>query len=57
MVEIEPATPYDSNRDHYDSLAALAKREHDEDARPAISAHPQSLSEFIVRRKEMTSFK
>lgn len=36
VVEIEPATPYDSNRDHYDELARLAKREHDADARPAI---------------------
>lgn len=34
--EIEPVNPYDSNRDHYDELARVAKREHDADARPAI---------------------
>ena len=28
--------PYDKNRDHYDVLAAYAKKEHDEDQRPAI---------------------
>ena len=27
---------YDKNRDHYDALAAYAKKEHDEDQRPAI---------------------
>ena len=36
IVEIEPAVPYDSNRDHYNALAAYAKKEHDEDQRPAI---------------------
>ena len=36
IEEIEPAVPYDWNRDHYDALARLAKREHDEDRRPAI---------------------
>ena len=36
LVEIEPAVPYDSNRDHYNALAAYAKKEHDEDQRPAI---------------------
>ena len=36
LWKIEPAVPYDKNRDHYDALAALAKREHDENARPAI---------------------
>ena len=36
LVEIEPEVPYDSNRDHYDALARLAKKEHDEDMRPAI---------------------
>lgn len=36
LAEIEPLVPYDSNRDHYNSLAALAKKEHDEDQRPAI---------------------
>ena len=36
LMEIEPAVPYDGNRDHYNALARLAKKEHDEDARPAI---------------------
>ena len=36
LVEIEPETPYDSNRDHYNALAAYAKKEHDENLRPAI---------------------
>ena len=36
IIEIEPVIPYDSNRDHYNALARLAKKEHDEDQRPAI---------------------
>lgn len=36
IAEIEPVVPYDSNRDHYNALARLAKKEHDEDMRPAI---------------------
>lgn len=36
LTEIVPETPYDSNRDHYNALAAYAKKEHDEDMRPAI---------------------
>lgn len=36
ITEIEPVIPYDSNRDHYNALARLAKREHDEGKRPAI---------------------
>jgi len=36
LVEIEPVIPYDSDRDHYNQLAAYAKKEHDEDMRPAI---------------------
>jgi len=36
LVEIEPVVPYDSDRNHYNALAAYAKREHDEDMRPAI---------------------
>ena len=36
LIEIEPVVPYDSNRSHYSSLARYAKREHDEDMRPAI---------------------
>ncbi len=36
LVEIQPALPYDSNRENYNALAAYAKREHDEDMRPEI---------------------
>ena len=36
ILEIEPAVPYDSNRDHYNALAKLAKKEHDEDMRPVM---------------------
>ena len=36
LAEIMPEVPYDSDRDHYDALARLAKREHDENMRPAI---------------------
>ena len=39
IVEIEPAVPYDSDRNHYNALARYAKREHDEDMRPAIKNH------------------
>ncbi len=28
LVEIEPVTPYDSDRSHYNALARLAKKEH-----------------------------
>ena len=37
IVEIEPAVPYDGNRSHYNALAKLAKKEHDEAMRPAIA--------------------
>ena len=40
IAEMEPVAPYDSNRAHYDALAALAKREHDSDERPAIKNLP-----------------
>ena len=36
LAEIEPAVPYDGDRNRYNALARLAKREHDEDRRPAI---------------------
>ena len=36
IAEIEPLVPYDSDRNHYNALARLAKKEHDEDQRPAI---------------------
>ena len=36
IQEIVPAVPYDNDRSHYNALARLAKKEHDEDQRPAI---------------------
>lgn len=36
VTEIEPVIPYDSDKDHYNALARYAKKEHDEDIRPAI---------------------
>ena len=36
ILEIEPTVPYDSDRNHYNALARQAKKEHDEDQRPAI---------------------
>ena len=36
ILEIEPQVPYDSDRNHYNALARLAKKEHDEDQRPKI---------------------
>ena len=36
IQEIVPVLPYDSNRANYNALAAYAKKEHDEDMRPAI---------------------
>ena len=36
LMEIIPEVPYDSRRDHYNALARLAKKEHDEGRRPAI---------------------
>ncbi len=36
LTEIQPVTPYDSDRAHYSALAAYAKKEHDENMRPAI---------------------
>ena len=36
LMAIEPAVPYDSDRNHYNVLAKLVKKEHDEDQRPAI---------------------
>ncbi len=37
ITEIKPVVPYDSNRDHYNALASLAKKEHDENQRPKIA--------------------
>ena len=36
IIEINPVVTYDSNRSHYNDLARYAKKEHDEDLRPAI---------------------
>lgn len=36
IMEIEPALPYDSDRNNYNALARYAKKEHDEDMRPEI---------------------
>lgn len=36
LAEIKPVSAYDGDRNHYHALARLAKREHDEDQRPAI---------------------
>ena len=36
LVAIEPVKAYDSDRSHYNTLARYAKKEHDEDMRPAI---------------------
>lgn len=38
VAEIEPVVPYDADRDHYNELARLAKKEHDEDRRPEIKS-------------------
>lgn len=45
LAEIEPKIPYDSNRDHYDTLAEYAKKEHDEYMRPEIKNHI-NISDF-----------
>ena len=37
IKEIRPVAAYDSNRNHYNALARLAKKEHDEDMRPDIA--------------------
>lgn len=36
IQEIVPEVPYDSDRNHYNALARLSKKEHDSDVRPAI---------------------
>ena len=36
LMEIEPAVPYDSDHNHYNALARLAKKEVDSNARPRI---------------------
>lgn len=36
LQEIVPEVPYDSDRGHYNDLARLAKKEHDEDQRPTM---------------------
>ena len=44
IIEIVPAVPYNSNRDHYNALAKLAKKEHDEDMRPAMKKEIPAVS-------------
>ncbi len=36
LIKIEPVISYDSNRDHYNALARRAKKECDQNMRPAI---------------------
>ena len=36
LIEIIPAAPYDTNRDNYNVLAGLAKKEHEKNTRPVI---------------------
>lgn len=45
IQEIVPVEPYDSNRDHYNALARRAKKEHDDDVRPAIR-NPINIDEY-----------
>ena len=45
LQEIRPVTPYDSDRNHYNALARLAKQENDEDRRPPI-AEPIDVSGY-----------
>lgn len=45
IQEIVPAEPYDSNRDHYNALARRAKKEHDDDVRPAIR-NPINIDDY-----------
>lgn len=45
IEEIVPVEPYDSNRDHYNALARRARKEHDEDMRPAIK-NPINIDDY-----------
>lgn len=36
LVEIEPVHPYDSNREHYNALAAFTEKQWNENRRPEI---------------------
>ena len=47
IMEIEPVVPYDSNRAHYNNLAKLAKKEHDEDR--ALPSKTRSPSGTMIR--------
>ena len=40
LFEIEPVVPYDKDTAHYEELAEYAKKERDEDLRPAIKSLP-----------------
>ena len=48
LTEIIPETPYDSNRDNYNALAAYAKKEHDEDMRPAIK-NDINIADYVTQ--------
>lgn len=45
IQEIVPVEPYDSDRNHYNALARRAKKEHDEDMRPAIK-NPINIDDY-----------
>ena len=47
LVEIVPEIPYDRDRSHYNALARLAKKEHDEDRRPRIK-NPLPIADYDV---------
>ena len=58
IVEIEPVTPYDGNRNHYNALARYAKKEHDDDMRPAIKNEIDIDTPFLISttfRKKQSS--
>lgn len=45
LLEIVPEIPYDRDRSHYNALARLAKKEHDEDRRPRIK-NPLPIADY-----------
>ena len=47
LLEIVPEIPYDRDRSHYNALARLAKKEHDEDRRPQIK-NPLPIADYDV---------
>lgn len=56
LVEIEPSVPYDSDRDHYNALAAYAKKEHDEDMRPVIKNNID-ISGYEIKTQKIIQIK